>query len=143
MNKLRILLADDHPSVLANLSRLADRGGEVVGAVSDGRAAVSESCRLKPDVVVLDLAMRGVGGIDAAQLLRRDLPEAKVIICTVHMGKDQVAAACAAGARGFARKQSAYEDLIPAIRAVVAGERFVSPSVRRDGSSAQEAKAGS
>lgn len=130
MRVSQILLADDHPSVLANLCRLADRVGEVVGAVSDGRAAVNESRRLRPDVVVLDLAMPGVGGIEAAQLLRRDLPETKVIICTVHTDKDNIKQAFAAGAVGFVRKQSAFEDLAPAIRAVLDGQRFISPSLR-------------
>jgi len=133
MNVPRIILADDHPSVLANLCRLADRVGEVVGAVSDGRAAVNESRRLRPDVVVLDLAMSGVGGIEAARLLCRDVPGTKVIICTVHTGKDHVASAFAVGAHGFVRKQSAYEDLEQAIRAVLDGERFVSPSLCPDG----------
>jgi len=138
MKAPRILLADDHPSVLANLCRLADKVGEVVGAVSDGRAAVNESRRLRPDVVVLDLAMPGVGGIEAAQVLRRDLPGTKVIICTVHTGKDHVARALAAGAQGFVRKQSAYEDLEPAIRAVLDGERFISPSLCHNGVRTQE-----
>jgi DNA-binding NarL/FixJ family response regulator len=115
--------------------------GEVVGAVSDGRAAVSESRRLKPDVAVLDLAMPWGGGIETAKIIRQDLPDIKVIICTVHANKEQVAQAFAAGAVGFVRKQSAYEDLAPAIRAALAGERFVSPSVCRNGPSAQEAKA--
>ncbi len=129
----RILLADDHPSVLANLCRLADRVGEVVGAVSDGRAVVNEARRLKPDVVVLDLAMPGVGGIESAQLLRHDMPEAKVIMCSVNTGRNHVARAFAAGVHGFIRKQSAYEDLERAIRAVLEGEQFVSPSLRHDG----------
>lgn len=133
MNAPRILLADDHPSVLANLCRLADKVGEVVGAVSDGRAAVNESLRLRPDVVVLDLAMPGIGGIEAARLLRRDLPGTKVIICTVHTGKDLVEKALAAGAHGFVRKQSAYEDLEPAIRAVLDGGRVISPSLCHNG----------
>ncbi len=133
MNAPRIILADDHPSVLANLCRLADRVGEVVGAVSDGRAAVNESRRLRPDVVVLDLAMPSIGGIEAAQILRRDLPQIKVIICTVYTDKNHVASAFAAGAHGFIRKQSAYEDLALAISTVLDGERFISPSLRHNG----------
>ena len=142
MSKPRILLADDHPSVLANLCRLADRVGEVVGAVSDGRKAVSESRRLNPDVVVLDLTMPGAGGIEAAQILSQEMPDIKVIICTVHTGKAQITNAFAVGVVGFVRKQSAYEDLASAIRAVLAGERFVSPGLRGDGSFIQEPKAG-
>lgn len=130
MKKPRILLADDHPSILANLCILADTVGEVVGAVSDGRAAVNESLQLQPDVVVLDLEIPGVGGIEAARLLRRDLPDCKLIMCTVHTGRQHIKEAFAAGATGFVCKQSAYEDLIPAISAALVGERFVSPSLR-------------
>lgn len=131
--KPRILVADDHPSILANLCILADTVGEVVGAVSDGRAAVNESLHLRPDVVVLDLEMPGVGGIEATRLLRRDLPDCKLIVCTVHTGKQHIKEAFAAGAVGFVRKQSAYEDLMPAISAALEGERFVSPSLRNKG----------
>jgi len=133
MNVPRILLADDHPSVLAHLCRLADSVGEVVGAVSDGRATVNESRRLRPDVVVLDLAMPGVGGIEAAKLLCQDLPETKVIICTVHTSKEQIKQAFAAGVVGFVQKQSAYEDLALAICAALSGERFISPLLRENG----------
>lgn len=128
MNKPRILLADDHPSVLSNLCRLADTVGEVVAAISEGRAAVTEVRGLRPDVVVLDFTMPGVGGIDAIKRIQRDLPEIRVIICTVHMGKEWVKEVFAAGAIGFVRKQTACEDLVAAIHAALAGKRFVSPS---------------
>lgn len=129
MDTPRILLADDHPHILSNLCRLADTVGEVVGAAADGRAAVEESHRLHPDVAVLDLMMPGVDGLEVARLLRRDLPECKVIICSMYTTPDLIAEAFAAGAVGFVRKQSAHADLAPAIRAAVAGERFVSPSL--------------
>jgi DNA-binding NarL/FixJ family response regulator len=129
VNKPRILLADDHLHVLANLSRLADEAGEVVGAVQDGLAAVAESLRLRPDVIVVDLAMPVVGGLDAARRIRRDVPGTSVIICTVHTDPIVIDDAFAAGAAGFIRKQSTYRDLETAIRAVLAGQRFVSPEL--------------
>lgn len=132
MSKPHILLADDHPHILSNLCRLADTVGEVVGAVSDGRAAVEESLRLHPDVVVLDIMMPIVGGLEAAQFLRRDLPECKVVICSMYAHSQLITEAFAVGAVGFVRKQSAHADLVPAIRAAVAGETFVSPSLEHN-----------
>lgn len=129
MRKPHILLADDHPQMLANLCRLADKAGEVVGAVTDGQAAVDVSRRLRPDVVVLDLVMPRVGGIDAARAIRKELPDCRVVLCTIHASANIKEEAFAAGAVGFVRKQSAHSDLVPAIRAAVAGETFVSPSL--------------
>jgi DNA-binding NarL/FixJ family response regulator len=126
----RILLADDHPQVLANLSRLADEVGEVVGAVQDGRAALREARRLHPDVIVLDLTMPEVNGLDVARMLRRDVPESKVILCTVQTDPQVIEEAFQRGAVGFVQKQSAHVDLAVAIRAVLAGDRFVSPALR-------------
>lgn len=115
--------------MLANLCRLADKAGEVVGAVTDGQAAVDVSRRLRPDVVVLDLVMPRVGGIDAARAIRKELPDCRVVLCTIHASANIKEEAFAAGAVGFVRKQSAHSDLVPAIRAAVAGETFVSPSL--------------
>lgn len=129
MTKPHILLADDHPQMLANLCRLADKAGEVVGAVTDGRAAVDASRRLRPDVVVLDLVMPRVGGLDAARAIRKELPDCRVVVCTVHASQNTKEEAFAAGAVGFVRKQSAHTDLVPAIHAALAGETFVSPSL--------------
>lgn len=132
MSKPHILLADDHPQMLANLCRLADRAGEVVGAVTDGRAAVDASLRLRPDVVVLDLVMPRVGGLDAARAIRKELPDCRVVMCTIHANGNTVEEAFAVGAVGFVRKQSAHADLVPAIQAALAGETFVSPSLERN-----------
>ena len=125
----QILLADDHPVILANLCRLAETVGQVVGAVSDGRVAVEESLRLHPDVVVLDIMMPEVDGIRTARKLRQGLPECRIIMCSMYTNSELIAEAFSAGAVGFVRKQSAYSDLAPAIRAALAGETFVSPSL--------------
>lgn len=137
MSKPRILLADDHPHILSNLCRLADTVGEVVGAVTDGRAAVDSSLRLYPDAVVLDIMMPEVGGLEATRFLRRDLPECKVIICSMYTHSDLIAEAFAAGAVAFVRKQSAHSDLVPAIRAALAGKTFVSPSLEQNTATSQ------
>jgi DNA-binding NarL/FixJ family response regulator len=134
----RILLADDHPHILSNLCRLADTVGEVISAVSDGRTAVKESLRLRPDVVVLDLVMPGVEGLEVARLLRRDLPECKAIICSMYAHSELIAETFSAGAVGLVRKQSAHADLAPAIRAALNGETFVSPSLNQDATPSQK-----
>ncbi len=138
MHTPQILLADDHPQILSNLCRLADTVGEVVGAVSDGRTAVEEALRLHPDVVVLDLVMPGVEGLEAARLLRRDLPGCKTIICSMYAHSELIAETFSAGAVGLVRKQSAHADLAPAIRAALNGETFVSPSLNQDDTSLQK-----
>ena len=126
----RVLLVDDHPQVLANLSRLVDEVGEVVGAVQDGRAALAEARRLRPDVIILDLTMPEISGFEVARVLRRDMPESKVVICTVHANPMMIEKAFTVGAVGFVQKQSAHADLAAAICAVLAGDRFVSPALR-------------
>lgn len=130
MKTPRILLADDHPQVLSNLCRLADKVGDVVGAVHDGRAVIAEARRLHPDVIVLDITMPEVSGFEAARAIRREVPESKLVMCTVHTNPLVIDEAFAAGATGFIRKQSAHEDLASAIRAVCAGETFISPALR-------------
>lgn len=131
MSTPRILVADDHPQMLASLCRLLEEACVVVGAVEDGRTAVAEALRLRPNVVVLDVMMPGMSGLDAAKRLRRDAPEIKVILCTVYVEPGMVDEAFAVGAVGFVRKQSADADLAPAIRAAMAGETFVSRAARR------------
>ena len=138
MDRPKILLADDHPQILSNLCRLADTAGEVVGAASDGRTAVTEALRLRPDVAVLDIFMPGVNGLEAARLLRRDLPQCKVIMCSMYTSADLITKAFSIGAVGFVRKQSAHADLAPAIRAAMTGRTFVSPSLQNDLTSGQQ-----
>lgn len=129
MAEPKILLADDHPQILSNLCRLADTAGEVVGAASDGRTAVAEALRLRPDVAVLDIVMPGVDGLEAARLLHRDLPQCKVIMCSMYTNANLITKAFSIGAVGFVRKQSAHADLALAIRTAMTGLTFVSPSL--------------
>lgn len=133
MAQPRILLADDHPHVLVNLCRLADEVGEVVGAIQDGRAVISEAQRLRPDVLILDLTMPGLNGIAATRIIRKDMPDTKIVMCTVHTHPMIVEEAFSVGAVGFVRKQSAHTDLGPAIRAALVGNIFVSQELREGG----------
>jgi DNA-binding NarL/FixJ family response regulator len=130
---IRVLLADDHTIVRQGLSALlgGHAGIEIVGEAEDGREAVAAALRLKPHVVVMDLGMPGLNGVDATRQIRRDLPETYVVILSMHGGEEHVRPAIRAGASGYLVKGSGLSDLVAAIRAVAAGEAFLSPAVTR------------
>jgi DNA-binding NarL/FixJ family response regulator len=127
----RVLLADDHPSVLDEVTSLLEPDFEVVGAVDNGKTLVSEAQTLRPDVIVLDIAMPIVNGIQAAQLLQGAGSTAKLIFLTVHQDAAFVRACFAEGALGYVTKPELVSDLVPAINQALAGHRFVSPSLSR------------
>jgi DNA-binding NarL/FixJ family response regulator len=104
----------------------------VVGSVGDGRDLLSEAERLHPDVIVLDITMPGLDGIEAARQLRRLERPARLVFLTVHEDADYARAALDAGGLGFVVKSRLASDLLPAIRAALADESFISPIVRFD-----------
>lgn len=132
MNKISILIADDHKIVRMGLKSLfaAEKDLAVVGEAEDGELAVSEALRLKPDVIVMDLVMPRKDGVTATQELNEKLPESKVIVLTSYSTSDTIAAALSAGARGAVMKSADDDALLSAIRAVAAGETFVSSEVK-------------
>lgn len=123
---VRVLLAEDHTIVREGLRALLAREAdlEVVGEVADGASAVSEAQRLRPDVVVMDLAMPGLDGVEATRRIRRDCPGTQVLMLSMYGDEDHVRPAVRAGVRGFLLKGAGLADLIAAIRAVAAGEEF-------------------
>ncbi len=131
--KIRILLADDHNIMRRGLRLLLERqpGFEVVGDVADGRQAVERAEATKPDVVVLDIAMPNLSGIEAAQRISASLPHAAIIILSMHADEGYVLRALKAGARGYVLKDSAENDLIETIKAVSDGKAFFSPEISR------------
>jgi two-component system response regulator NreC len=133
MNKIRILIVDDHPVVRAGLRTLlsGQPDMEVVGEASDGAAAVEQAVELMPDVVVMDITMEGVGGIEAARDIRRCAPQTKVLILTIHKSVEYLRRALEAGATGYVLKQAADTELAVAIRVVHRGEIFVYPVFTR------------
>jgi DNA-binding NarL/FixJ family response regulator len=131
VSRLRVLVADDHQGMLDNVVRLLSREFDVVAIVHDGAAAVSEAPRVNPDILVLDIAMPGLSGIEAAGRLKANGSTAKVVFVTMHDDREFVDGAAALGNVGFVVKSRLMSDLIPAIRSVLAGEPFVSPSLRR------------
>jgi len=106
-------------------------GFEVVGEAADGRQAVERAEAMKPDVVVLDIGMPNMGGIEAAQLISSSLPHAAIIILSMHSDEGYVLRALKAGARGYVLKDSAENDLIETIKAVSQGKAFFSPEISK------------
>jgi DNA-binding NarL/FixJ family response regulator len=125
----RVLLADDHEEFLAVEARLLEPEFEVVTTARDGQAVLKETARLGPDVLILDISMPVLDGIQTARLLKASGSQAKIIFMTVHGDPDYVHAGLAAGALGYVVKSRLATDLLPALREVLAGRAFVSPSV--------------
>jgi DNA-binding NarL/FixJ family response regulator len=124
-------LADDHRLLREAFARLLETDCEVVGAVADGRAVLDEAPGLRPDVVVLDVAMPLLNGLDTARQLRRLMPEVKVIFLTMSEDPDVAAEAFRVGASGYLLKNSAAAELLQAIREVLLGRSYVTPLVTR------------
>ena len=124
----RVLLADDHESLLVEVSELL-REFDIVGAVHNGRDAVAEVQRLDPDVLVIDISMPLLNGLQAASQLQSMHCRTKVVFLTIHEDKDFAAAAFSVGASGYVVKSRMSSDLVPAIREVLQGHRYISQSV--------------
>jgi DNA-binding NarL/FixJ family response regulator len=124
----RVLLADDHRMLLDALKRVVEPRCEVVGMVSDGRALLTAAAKLQPDIVVLDIAMPRLNGLDAARHLKPAMPKLKLIFMTMNEDPDLVGEAFRAGASAFLLKQAAAFELMEAIEKVLKGGSFVTPS---------------
>ena len=133
MTRIRILLADDHTVMRRGLRLLLEShpGFDVVAEAADGRQAVEQAENTEPDVVVLDIAMPNLGGIQAAQRIQSVLPRAAIVILSMHSDEGYVLRALKAGATAYILKDSAEGDLISAIQAVHAGRTFFSPKITR------------
>jgi DNA-binding NarL/FixJ family response regulator len=127
--KPRVLLADDHTLLLEAFTKLLADQCEIVGAVSDGRALVESAKTLKPDVVVADIAMPMLNGIDAARQLKHLLPATKVIMLTMNEDPDLAVEAFRAGVSGYLLKRSAASELLTAIQQVMRRRSYVTPLV--------------
>jgi|SRR5215469_6141130 len=130
MGKIRVLPADDHEMLLARVRWVRCEDFEVVGTVGDGRDAIAEVVRLDPDVLVIDISMPILDGLQAASQLRRKGCRTRVVFLTVHEDQDYVDAAFAAGASGYVTKPHVTSDLAPAIREALNGRTYVSKSIK-------------
>jgi DNA-binding NarL/FixJ family response regulator len=125
----RLLLADDHGLMLEGLTRLLAGEFEIVGTVVDGRSLVVEAERLRPDVVVLDIGMPELNGIEAARRLNKSLPGSKIVFVTQQLDPAYVHAAFTAGAKAYVAKQSASTELVEAIHRALRNLYYVTPLV--------------
>ena len=133
MNKIRVLIADDHSIVRAGIHSLLDSYPdiEVVGEASSGAEAIEKALRLEPDVVLMDIAMRDLSGLEATAEIRERAPRVNVLALTMHDREEYFFAMLKAGALGYVLKESEPAELIAAIRAVYRGEALLSPIVTK------------
>lgn len=129
--KPRLLMADDHPIMLAGLRKLVEDMCEVVGTVQDGRALVEAAERLRPDLILLDISMPLLNGMDAARQIKKSVPDAKLIFLTMHASPVFATEALQAGASGYLLKQSAASELSHAIDTVLQGQTYLTPTITK------------
>lgn len=129
MQKIRILLADDHTILRAGLRMMlnAQPDMEIVGEAQDGRQAIAETQRLQPDIILMDITMPDMNGIEATRQIKRLHPETKVLMLTMHENEEYVFQALRAGAAGYMLKEAADTDLISALRVIQSGQFYLSP----------------
>jgi DNA-binding NarL/FixJ family response regulator len=126
------MLADDHPLFLAGLRALLENECEVVGVATDGRALVEAASRLTPEVIVVDIGLPGLNGIEATRQIKEEQPEIKILFLTMHTNPAYLKRALAAGATGYVLKTSAREELVKALRDVTRNRIYVSPGFREE-----------
>jgi DNA-binding NarL/FixJ family response regulator len=137
----RILLADDHATVVEALRSLLSESYDVVGIVPDGRALLAEAIKLSPDVIVLDIGMPLLNGLDAAIRLKELLPSAKLVFLTMKDDPNLAAAALNLGTIGYVLKHSAASELLKAISEVLRGKSYVTPKLKPENWAVREARA--
>ena len=131
-HKARLLIADDHTLVAEALKGLLEPEFQVVGIVNNGRDLLQVAQDLKPNVVILDIAMPQLNGLDAGEQLKRLMPSCKLVYLTMNMAPDVAAEAFRRGASGYVVKSSAAEELVTAIRRALRSESYLSPLITRD-----------
>lgn len=127
----RVLMADDHSIFLAGVRKLIEDQCEVVGTVEDGRALLEAADRLKPDLILLDISMPLLNGLEAARHLKKTRPETKLLFLTMHASPRYATEAFKVGAQGFLLKQSAASELPQAITALMQGKHYLTPSIAK------------
>jgi DNA-binding NarL/FixJ family response regulator len=144
MAKIRVLLADDHALLREGIRALLSRESdiEVVGEAADGREAIARCRTLRPDVVLMDIAMPGLGGLEASLEIRKESPETRILVLTQYEDREYVARFLKAGAAGYVLKKAAGAELASAIRNVFKGGLVLDPAVARDALREPEPAAG-
>jgi len=128
---ITVLIADDHAVVRDGLQALLAKAGDVqvVGVAGNGREVIEQAQRVRPEVVVMDIGMPELDGVEATRRLREKCPETRVLILSMHLTSEHVVRALNAGAHGYVLKESAGEEVVEAIRAVAAGRRYLSHQI--------------
>jgi DNA-binding NarL/FixJ family response regulator len=129
MRRGRVLLADDHALVIEGFRRILESEFDVIGAVEDGKTLVSEALRLTPDVILIDISLPILNGLEAARRIRKDLPEAKIVFLTMHADRTYLRDAFRLGASGYLLKNSAGKELLKAVREVLSGRTYLAPEL--------------
>ncbi|HMP82350.1 MAG TPA: response regulator transcription factor [Verrucomicrobiota bacterium] len=132
MNQSRVLLADDHRMVAEGLKSLLSTEFQLVGVVEDGLALIDVAKKLRPDVIIADITMPRLNGLDAMAQLKRDNPRVKVIFLTMHQETAYARRAMDSGASGFVLKHSAPGELVSAIRAALDGKTYLTPAIAHE-----------
>jgi DNA-binding NarL/FixJ family response regulator len=130
VKRARVLLADDHALVSAGISKLLENDFDLIGTVADGRALVAAVRERHPDVILLDISMPVLNGLEAARQIRKDSPTAKLIFVTVHSDTPYVIEAFRAGASGYVLKRSAAAELLTAVHQVLDNNVYLTPLIR-------------
>ena len=131
MDRPRVLLADDHRMLREAFAQLLESSCDIVGAVGDGRALLMTAEELKPDIVVVDIAMPLLNGLDATRQLKRTMPDLRIIILTINEDPDLAAEAFRAGASSYLLKNSAASELLRAVNEAMHGRSYVTPLVAK------------
>ncbi|MEP7352594.1 MAG: response regulator transcription factor [Acidobacteriota bacterium] len=129
MKRSRILLADDHALTTEGIRAVLAGNQEIIGYVSDGRALVEAAVHLRPELIVLDITMPLLNGVDAARQIKKSLPGVKLLFVTMHVNPAYVEAALTAGATGYVLKSAAREELLAAVETVMKGQLYITPSL--------------
>jgi DNA-binding NarL/FixJ family response regulator len=131
-NNPTVLMADDHVLVAEGIGKLLEGNFELIGKVGDGFALVEAARELKPDLILADITLPGLGGLDAARQILRDFPDAKIVFITQHTEPQYVREALRIGALGYVVKQSASSELITALQDALAGRTYISPVIPQE-----------
>jgi DNA-binding NarL/FixJ family response regulator len=132
MKRARILLADDHLLTLEGIRAVLEPEHEILAMVTDGRSLLDAALRLKPELIVLDITMPLLNGIDAAVQLKKILPAVKLLFITMHSSPAYLEAALTAGGTGYVLKSAAREELLDAVQVVLSGRIYVTPGLSSD-----------
>jgi two-component system response regulator NreC len=133
MKKIKLVVADDHKIFRQGITKLLEDESDlqVVGEAANGREAVKKTTELKPDVVLMDIAMANLNGLEATKQIKKVLPETKVIMLTMHKNEEYILQSFQAGASGFILKEGAVEELVNAIRSIHQDKSFLSPTISK------------